>query len=514
MTDAARGSAVRFGPPWPLRSLLVRLVALVLIFLAVPVPIYQQFHEADQERQELLLEGAELHGTLIARALAPLLENARSSVPPNLTEVLGRLAEDDVRVKLLLRPVNVPRAHGFFFVAATPPVPSAVLDQEREELIQLGVLGRLEQVCRGNEPLALRISTDDGGQEVLTSITPINTALGCWALITAQASPAYLSSSLGQPYWNTSEVRAAAIIYVGMAVLVLMFFVGIWRNLRRFGRLAREIGFDSAKTRSFAVQNRIPELQSVAQDFDRLVETLRNSAENIRRAAEDNAHAFKTPIGVIRQSVEPLRRIAGSDRRAAEAIWLIEEALFRLDTLVTCARHMDQTTADLFEPPSSDVDLAGLLDRMLRGYAEACRQRDLRLDLNLGGRPKVRASEELLETAVENVIDNALRFSPPGSAIEVALRKAGRHAELTVADQGPGVDPVNLDRIFERYFSERRPEDGNGPDGSDGSDAGEPHFGIGLWIVRQNVQSMGGEVRAENRPTGGLCVRIFLPRSR
>ncbi len=560
MAEAAAHDRAAVGRFRPLRSLWIRLVALVIIFLAVPVPIYQQFREADQERQILLLEGAQLQGALIARALTPLLEPARTGVPPNLTSVLERLVEQDVRVKLLFRPANVPGVGGFFLVAATPAVATTVLDHERQLLIGQGVLDRLEQVCQGNSPLALRIPSEEGGQEVLTSITPINTPFGCWAIITAQSSPAYLRSAIGRPYWNTYEVRAAGVIYVGMAVLVLLFFFGVWRNLRRFGRLARKIGFGTSHTPSFAAQNTIPELHGVAQDFDWLVETLRNSAERIRRAAEDNAHAFKTPIGVIRQSVEPLRRIAGADPRAAPAIGRIEEALSRLDNLVSGARQMDQSTADLFAPPSADIDLAGLLERLLRGYAETAGDRPLRFVLDIHDRPMVRGGDDLLETALENILDNALRFSPPGGTIEVGLRRDGRFVELTVADQGPGVEPGNLDRIFERYFSEQRSdaaEHRNGgpeepvatgasaadaneaahagtasrpepaaPNGSprngtlrfgditgDGeAESGEPHFGIGLWIVRQNIEALGGQVRAENRQFGGLRVRIRLPR--
>ena len=114
-----------------------------------------------------------------------------------------------------------------------------------------------------------------------------------------------------------------------------------------------------ARGGSFGAQNDMPELADVAEEFDRMVEVLDASARDIRRAAEDNAHAFKTPIAVIRQSLEPLKRaVAADNQRGLRAIGLIESSLDRLDGLVASARHLDETTADLMDMPRSDIDLS------------------------------------------------------------------------------------------------------------------------------------------------------------
>lgn len=76
-------------------------------------------------------------------------------------------------------------------------------------------------------------------------------------------------------------------------------------------------------------------------------------------------------------------------------------------------------------------------------------------------------------------------------------------AELSIADTGPGVAPENLERIFDRYFSRRQSEEDQAP-----------HFGIGLWIARRNVEALGGSIRAENRAPAGLVVRVSLPLTR
>ncbi|HYD31544.1 MAG TPA: HAMP domain-containing sensor histidine kinase, partial [Azospirillaceae bacterium] len=243
----------------------------------------------------------------------------------------------------------------------------------------------------------------------------------------------------------------------------------------------------------------------VAENFDRLVETLHESAESLRRAAEDNAHAFKTPIAVIRQSIEPLmRHIPAEEARAHRAVTMIERSVDKLDGLVSFARRMDEATADVLEPPRKRIDLSALVERMTNAYQPLVAGRRVRLEARIAPSLVVRASEDLLETVLENIIENAMSFTPEGKSVRVRLIRVGETAaELTVEDDGPGVEPANLAKIFERYFSHRP--------GQPAAPGEEPHFGIGLWIVRRNVEAVGGLVTAENRAEGGLRMKIRLP---
>lgn len=485
-----------------INSLAGRLIVVAVVFLTVPVLVYSQFREADLETQRLLQQSALQQGRIVARALRPVLEQATPATLPTLGAQLAPFADSNLGLKLLLRPAAVPDAAGFFYVAAAPTVPVAALEEERGRLIEQGVLDRLTGSCEYDAALALRVPRQGGGQELLTSITPVNTAAGCWAIVTANAAPAYLGSSLGQPYWRTPEVQAAALIYVAMAAIVLAVLLGVLRNLRSFGALARDIAAAGPGEASFAERNTVPELESVAQDFDRLVATLRASADGLRRAAEDNAHAYKTPIAVIRQAVEPLKRLVPEDEvRGRRAIELIERSAERLDGLVSHARKLDEEAADLLSVRIRAVDAAEVARRVLDGYAAVLAGRGIRLETRLPPSLTVRAADELLETVLENLLENAAGFSPPGGALAVSLERAGDRARLAVEDQGPGVPPENLEKIFERYVSIR--------DGDARADA--PHFGIGLWIVRRNVEAVGGRVAASNRQGGGFRVEVDLP---
>ena len=498
---------------WLWRSLASRLALLTIVFLAVPVLIYDQFRQADETSQTLLLQSAQQQGRLIARAIEPDLHRSDRASLPRAGQVLARFADDRTRLRLLVRPRTLSGGDGFFYVGAAPSVPTDDLDTERHQLLQQGVLDRLGSSCEGNVPLALRVPRTSGGEEVLTSITPVNTAFGCWALVTSNDTLAYLGSSLGRPYWRTATVQAAALIYVAMAALVMAVLLGVMRNLHRFGDLARNIVGGETPGESFAQRNTVPELAGVAEAFDKLVETLRQSAASLRRAAEDNAHAFKTPIAVIRQSTEPLRRaLPEDDVRCHRALAMIEKSVDKLDGLVSFSRRMDEAAADLLEPPRRKVNLSALVERMANSYTGLLSERRLHMRSSIQPGVVVRASEDLLETVVENIVENAVSFSPSDSVVSVRLARNGTTAELTVEDEGPGVDPGNMPRIFERYFSQR--EIGRGMPEADptGQTAEGTHFGIGLWIVRRNIEAIGGKVLAENRgDRSGFRMRIVLP---
>jgi two-component system sensor histidine kinase ChvG len=295
------------------------------------------------------------------------------------------------------------------------------------------------------------------------------------------------------------------VIYAAMVVLSLTTFWSVRRGLRHFADRARAIRERGRAAGRFGEQDAMPELREVAEEFDRMVAVLHNSAEDIRRAAEDNAHAFKTPIAVIRQSLEPLRRSLSADnQRGARALGLIESSLDRLDGLVASARRLEHATADLIDTTRADIDLSRVLERLLAAHVDVLAERGLVFRGSIAPGILVRAEEEMVETVIENLLDTAISFSPEGESIGVRLEARGDGAELIVADAGTGVAPENLERIFDRYFSHR-------PPGKSVDEHNATHFGIGLWVARRNVEALGGTIEAENRRPRGLLMRVRLP---
>jgi two-component system sensor histidine kinase ChvG len=434
--------------------------------------------------------------------MLPILAANERPALPQIGRELARFADEITNVKLLFQPAS---GGGFFYIASVPPVPAQHLDTERDKLSQQGILQRLSGSCEGDLPVALRYATPSGTDEIITSVTPLKTIAGCWAVVTSVAAGSLPGTHLGVPYWATPEVKVAAVIYAAMVILSLTTFWSVRRGLRHFADRARAIRERGRAAGRFGEENAMPELREVAEEFDRMVAVLHNSAEDIRRAAEDNAHAFKTPIAVIRQSLEPLRRSLSADnQRAARALGLIESSLDRLDGLVASARRLEHATADLIDTTRADIDLSRVLERLLTAHVDVLAERGLVFRGSIAPGILVRAEEEMVETVIENLLDNAISFSPEGESIGVRLEARDDKAELVIADAGPGVPPENLERIFDRYFSHR-------PPGKSVDEHNATHFGIGLWVARRNVEALGGSIDAENRRPRGLLMRVRLP---
>jgi len=512
-TAGQRRSDEHRGLRWA-SSLTAKTAALAIIFVLVPVFVYLQFSSAHQDSQELLLKSVRDQGRVISKSLLPLLETADRGSLPELGHYLARFAGEVTTIKVLLAPADAGAgSDGFYYVASWPAVAPRNLEAERETLVRQGVLDRLAQNCRGEMPFSLIYHRPTGGAEIITAVTPLSTTAGCWAVIASFSADAYPSAHLGEPYWATPPVIVAALIYLAMAAITFATLLSVIRGLRRFAERARRIRERGPEAGSFTGRKGLPELAEVAAEFDRMVDALHRSAADVRRTAEDNAHAFKTPIAVIRQSIEPLRRVLPSEnQRAQRAIGVVEHSLDRLDGLVASARSLDEAAADLIAEPLVPVDLGGVVGRLVQIRAAILASRDVTIilashDLTITADLLpglfVLGTAEIIETVVENLIDNAVSFSPRGSEILVHLTRDGAFAHLAVSDQGPGVPVGQLDRIFERYYSERRAETT--------SDSPSSYFGIGLWIARRNVEAMGGTIEAENHNPHGLVVHVRLP---
>ncbi len=483
-------------------SVRTNLILLVIVFVAVPAVLYRQFEQSDADRQTVLLDAVRDRGLIVARAVRPLLEGADRIPVAQLDNELSRFESETVSLRLLFRPSR--GDSGFFYVASAPRVDAESLTAERQRLVEQGVLERLGETCSGDVPLSIPFDRVNAPRELVTSITPVRTTNGCWALVVSNRLAGL--RELGRPYWQSAEIQVAGAIYLALAAIVFGLFLGVWRNLARFAAAARAIGNGGPDGEAgFSDRNNIPELAPVAEAFDRMVVKLRSAADNIRLAAEDNAHAFKTPLATIAHALEPLRRrIAPDDERLQQALHSISGSVERLGQLVQAARRLDVATADLLDPPREQVDLSALCDDLIDRYEQNLPASGARVSGRIADGVAVRGGLDMLTVAIENVIDNAISFAPPATDVDVTLVVNNGWAILTVADQGPGVAPDNLDRIFERYFSQR-PEQRGLPG---------TNFGVGLWIVRRNIEALRGRASARNRRGGGLEVVLELPVAR
>lgn len=490
------------------RSLIAKLSILAFIFLFVPIILYIQFEAADDERSLLLRSSLEQRGRLIAEALRPALQTFANEPPKALNDLIARLGDEQRTIRLLFEPSGIPEADGFYLVAVSPSGKDFSLQSERRELMSTGALRELSRTCLRARHKFLRFTNPSGKEEILTSLTPLHLSNGCWVVMTSNRTAALLKSSIGKPFWLSRDVQIAAVIYLLTTGVIVWLLVDIWSGVTRFRRAARAIRLQGAEAVSFANLNKVPELAGVAEDFDALVAALAQSKELVKKAAEENAHAIKAPLAVITQAIEPLKRALenrpGGPRRSIE---LIERSVARLSALVTAARELDKSDADIIHSRKGRMNISTLLRRLLSSYAIGLEANGLRLRNSIEDGLFILANEDVIEPIVENLLENAASFAPPLSMIDVTLKARRDIIEFCVADRGPGVEPADAERIFDRYYSRRPPSPNVETNGS-----ADEHFGLGLWIVKRNIAAIDGAVNVRNRASGGLIVTVSFKR--
>jgi two-component system sensor histidine kinase ChvG len=483
----------------------MKLVLLAGILVALPLLLYAQFERADKTTRSLVSNTLQRQSWLIAQGLKPLLD-APGGMPADLNDILARYGGDGTELRLMLAPAG--SNAGFLYVAAEPKQPPARLNGELAALNRNGVARQLAPRCADETATEIRNGLPGARDEMMTSIVPIQSRWGCWVLVSSHSASELFDTSVAEPYWKLPPVRLAILVYGAATLLGCFIAWNMLQAMRRFRRVANAVRQGRLYERSFSSQNDVPELAPVAADFDELVRDLHKAASDIRRKAEDNAHSLKTPLATIRAALSPLRHaMEGAGPRAKTAIDLIDSSVGRLNALISDAQMVDNFAADAMDRPQSAISLHDVLMAGVSEFQEIASARGLRFALHMEERTHVLANHEVLGVAVENVLDNAVSFSPDNGEIEIRLRAENASIELSITDDGPGVRGDDLSLIFDRYFSRR------GQVAWDDQKEGPVHHsGLGLWIVRQNIEAIGGRISAANCRGRGLRISIVLPR--
>jgi two-component system sensor histidine kinase ChvG len=221
-----------------------------------------------------------------------------------------------------------------------------------------------------------------------------------------------------------------------------------------------------------------------------MTEALYTRIEAIESFAADVAHELRNPLTSLRSAVEtlPLAKTDDGRRRLLE---VIEHDVKRLDRLITDISDASRLDAEMQRQEAASVDISPMLEALVKA-ANEIRADDVTVTLAFeGGVPadfKVPGHDSRLGQVVSNLIDNARSFSPPRGTVRVTCRKLRNEIEITVDDDGPGIRPDALDKIFERFYTDRPEEQGFGQ-----------NSGLGLSISKQIVEAHGGSVWVENR---------------
>ena len=304
---------------------------------------------------------------------------------------------------------------------------------------------------------------------------------------------------------EAERLAVLKVFLIAAAVMVVLSILLAGTIAEPVRRLA-----DAAESVRHRIRSRveIPDFTTRRDEIGHLSGTLRDMTnalysriEAIESFAADVAHELKNPLTSLRSAVETLP-LAKSDESRSRLLNVIHHDVKRLDRLISDISDASRLDAELQRQETAPVDFTKLLDTLVVVANEVKRDDCVKVTLRFEGGMhafQVPGHDSRLGQIIDNLIENARSFSPPGGTVRVTCRHLRHHIEILVDDDGPGVRAEVRDKIFERFYTDR-PHQGFGQ-----------NSGLGLSISKQIVEAHGGAIWVENRagvpgPDGEPCV--------
>jgi len=347
------------------------------------------------------------------------------------------------------------------------------------------------------EEVASAVADEQGLHSRRTRIRAISLSDGQrYTAVAAYLHPTMLRMLYRRPNYFWDQVVIASII---SAIFSLILAAYIATPLSRIRAGARRVAGGDLDARVGKLRfGRSAEMLALASEFDSMAARLKELVEGQRRLIRDVSHEMRSPLARQRVALE-LARAQVPTGDAKLQLDRIERESERLEEMIAQAiqlSRMETTTSFKADAVALDALVADIVaDAAFEAQARRCS-----LLIQQSTPLQVKAEADLLGSAIENIMRNAVNYTRPDSTIRIRLDRIEREARLRVADSGPGVDEQDLARIFEPYY---RTDDARARK-SGGS-------GLGLAIAKRAVERQGGRIRASNAGGGGLEIEVLLP---
>ena len=315
-----------------------------------------------------------------------------------------------------------------------------------------------------------------------------------------------------QPAGQTDEERLQAqlreillVMALGLPPIVALAGLGGYvlarRALAPIDRLASEahrITADRLHER-LSVPNPNDEIGRLAAVINETLARLESSFDQLRRFTADASHELRTPLSVIRGIGEIGLGQTRTPAEYKEAMGSMLEEVDRLTRLVDTLLRLSSGDAGTIRLSREWVDLGELTRDIVSSLAILAEERNQRVRLDVGEHVRVTADRLVLREAITNVVDNAIKYGPVGSAIDVRVRRDGEDGVVSVADQGGGIPAAHRERIFDRFYRI-----------DEGRSRASGGTGLGLAIAKWAVEVNGGRISVDATQPGAVF-QIRLP---
>lgn len=288
-----------------------------------------------------------------------------------------------------------------------------------------------------------------------------------------------------------------AILISGIVCYTLTLY--LIRPVLRIRSAASSIaGGDFSARAAPTLAHRRDELGDLVRDFNQMAERIERLVETQQQLLRDISHELRSPLARLTVALEIARKWAGKE--AIDALNRIEQESERLNEMIGRLLTLARINSLVDPPQHSSVSLRPLLDQIAQDATFEATAKSCTVEVTGASDCEIQGSHELLHSAIENVVRNAVRHTPPGSTVRVHLDCDGRRSCISVSDEGPGVPAAELEKIFRPFYRL-----------SDAREHRSGGTGIGLAITQQVVRLHGGSVTAHNANPNGLVVEFELP---
>jgi len=325
-----------------------------------------------------------------------------------------------------------------------------------------------------------------------------------WRVFSLWSSDRHYLVQVGETREARSDISAELAkhlllpLAVALPLLALALALAIGRGLAPLSQLAEDIGRrDAARLDPIEAPNAPQELKPLLDRLNQLFGRLGKSLEQERRFTADAAHELRTPLAAMRthaQVAMGAANVAERDAALSHVIEATDRATHLLEQLLTLARLDANAASSVF----AEVDLRQIAAAAIAVAAPAALAKEMELALEDGPAVPIRGEAALLGVLLRNLIDNAVRYSPPtaGVSVTVATQADGR-AFLEVCDQGPGIPAAERARVLDRFYRV--------------AGSNETGSGLGLSIATRIAELHGARLELADGPTGnGLCARVVF----
>ena len=239
------------------------------------------------------------------------------------------------------------------------------------------------------------------------------------------------------------------------------------------------------------------EVRLLANSFNRMTQRVQDAIQSQRDLVANVSHELKTPLtsiqGFTQSILDGVSQTPEEIYQAAETIFNESNRMNRLVQDLVILARLETEMADLHKSP---VDISALVRGVTEKFRPQTIQAGVQLNLDVPDLNWLLGDEDRLVQVITNLVDNAIKYTPSGGVVGISARPRGNNIEIRIADTGQGIDPVERERIFQRFYR---------------ADGSQPGTGLGLTITRQIVQSHGGTIRVEDNSPRGSVFIVELP---